>query len=288
MRDFDEQTITDAVHQSFAGTPDTRLAQIMSHLVAHMHEFIRDVAPSFEEFQAAVRFLTATGQISDQRRQEFILLADVLGVSMLIDAINHRMSEGATETTVLGPFHVADAPLCANGADISAGVAGELLFVDGCVLDPQGTPLAGAQIDVWQSDAEGFYDLQRSERGGSALRARLRSDPNGRFWFRSIVPAAYPIPDDGPVGALLRATKRHPWRPAHVHFMIAAPGFETLITHVFVAEDQYLDSDAVFGVKTSLIADFVKMPPGALPDGSATAQPWRHLSYQFGLKPVAN
>jgi hydroxyquinol 1,2-dioxygenase len=288
MRDFDEQTITDAVHQSFAGTPDARLAQIMSHLVAHMHEFIRDVAPSFEEFQAAVRFLTATGQISDQRRQEFILLADVLGVSMLIDAINHRMPEGATETTVLGPFHVADAPLCANGADISAGVAGELLFVDGCVLDPQGTPLAGAQIDVWQSDAEGFYDLQRPERGGSALRARLRSDPNGRFWFRSIVPAAYPIPDDGPVGALLRATKRHPWRPAHVHFMIAAPGFETLITHVFVAEDQYLDSDAVFGVKTSLIADFVKMPPGALPDGSATAQPWRHLSYQFGLKPIAN
>jgi hydroxyquinol 1,2-dioxygenase len=287
MRDFDEQTITDAVHQSFAGTPDARLAQIMSHLVAHMHEFIRDVAPSFEEFQAAVRFLTATGQISDQRRQEFILLADVLGVSMLIDAINHRMPEGATETTVLGPFHVADAPLCANGADISAGVAGELLFVDGCVLDPQGTPLAGAQIDVWQSDAEGFYDLQRPERGGSALRARLRSDPNGRFWFRSIVPAAYPIPDDGPVGALLRATKRHPWRPAHVHFMIAAPRFETLITHVFVAEDQYLDSDAVFGVKTSLIADFVKMPPGALPDGSATAQPWRHLSYQFGLKPVA-
>ncbi len=287
MRDFDEQTITDAVHQSFAGTPDARLAQIMSRLVAHMHEFIRDVAPSFEEFQAAVGFLTATGQISDQRRQEFILLADVLGVSMLIDAINHRMPEGATETTVLGPFHVADAPLCANGADISAGVAGELLFVDGCVLDPQGTPLAGAQIDNWQSDAEGFYDLQRPEQGGSALRARLRSDSAGRFWFRSIVPAAYPIPDDGPVGALLHATKRHPWRPAHVHFMIAAPDFETLITHVFVAGDQYLDSDAVFGVKTSLIADFVKMPPGALPDGSVTAQPWWHLSYQFGLKPVA-
>ncbi len=287
MRDFDEQTITNAVQTSFAGTPDARLRQIMSSLVAHMHGFIRDVEPSFEEFQAATKFLTATGQISNQRRQEFILLADVLGVSMLIDAINHRMPDGATETTVLGPFHVADAPLCANGADISAGVAGELLFVDGSVVDPQGTPLAGAAIDVWQSDAEGFYDVQRPERSLSALRARLCSDAAGRFWFRSIVPAAYPIPDDGPVGAMLRATNRHPWRPAHVHFMISAPGYQMLVTHVFVAGDQYLESDAVFGVKTSLIADFVAMPPGALPDGSESAQPWRQLSYQFGLKPAS-
>ena len=285
MRDFDERTITEAVQARFAATPDARLRAIMDSLVEHLHGFIRSVAPSFEEFQAAIRFLTATGQISDARRQEFILLADVLGASMLVDAINHRMPEGATETTVLGPFHRADAPDKANGADLSAGAAGDLLFVDGVVVDAQGVPIIDAQIDVWQADAEGFYDVQRGA-GDVVLRARLRSDAAGRFWFRSIMPACYPIPDDGPVGALLHATARSAWRPAHVHFMIAAPGFATLVTHVFAADDPYLETDAVFGVKTSLIADFVSYPPGALPDGTMSAAPWRSLTYRFGLKPV--
>ena len=285
MRDFDERTITEAVQASFAGTPDARLRAIMESLVAHLHGFIRSVAPSFEEFQAAIGFLTATGQISDARRQEFILLADVLGASMLVDAINHRMPEGATETTVLGPFHRADAPDQANGAEISAGAAGDLLFVEGVVVDAQGGPIIGAQIDVWQADAEGFYDVQRGA-GDVALRARLRSNDQGRFWFRSIMPACYPIPDDGPVGALLHATARSVWRPAHVHFMIAAPGFATLVTHVFAAGDPYLETDAVFGVKTALIADFASCPPGALPDGTMSAAPWRLLTYRFGLKPV--
>lgn len=286
MRDFDEHTITRAVIERFADTPDPRLKRLVVSLVSHLHAFVREVEPSFEEWRAAIDFLTGTGQICDDRRQEFILLSDTLGVSMLVDAINHRLPAGATETTVLGPFHVAGSPEVANGADISGGLDGEPLYVEGSVSAADGTALAGALIDVWHSDRDGFYDVQRTDLDHHALRARLRTDDEGRFRFRTIMPAAYPIPDDGPVGEMLRATRRHPWRPAHVHFMIAHPGFETLVTHVFAAGDRYLDSDAVFGVKTSLIRDFTRHPPGTMPDGTPVAAPWRMLRYDFGLKPL--
>ncbi len=286
MRDFDEHNITAAVIERFAGTPDARLKQLMTSLVRHLHDFVRDVEPTFEEWLQAVMFLTRTGQISDARRQEFILLSDTLGVSMLVDAINHRLPAGATETTVLGPFHVEGSPEVANGADISAGVAGEVLFAEGTVTAADGTPLPGALVQVWQSDAEGFYDLQKPELDGMALRGQLRTDAGAKFWFRTITPAAYPIPYDGPVGDMLTATARHPWRPAHVHFMISAPGYETLVTHVFVAGDKYLDSDAVFGVKNSLIREFEARPAGAMPDGVVAEGPWRYLKYDFGLKPL--
>jgi hydroxyquinol 1,2-dioxygenase len=286
LRDFDEHNITQAVVERFAGTPDARLKQLMTSLVRHLHDFVRDVEPSFEEWLAAVTFLTRTGQMCDARRQEFILLSDTLGVSMLVDAINHRLPAGATETTVLGPFHVEGSPEVANGADISAGVAGEPLFAEGTVKAADGTPLAGARVQVWQSDAEGFYDLQKPDLDGMALRGQLRTDAGGRFWFRTITPAAYPIPYDGPVGDMLTATARHPWRPAHVHFMISAPGYETLVTHVFVAGDKYLDSDAVFGVKNSLIREFEGRPAGPMPDGVVAGEPWRYLKYDFGLKPL--
>jgi len=245
------------------------------------------VEPSFSEWEAAIAFLTRTGQMCDGKRQEFILLSDTLGASMLVDAINHRLPAGATETTVLGPFFVPNAPKFENGADISGGLEGELLFVEASVAAADGTRLAGAVVDVWQSDDDGFYDVQRTDLSSAALRGQFRADAEGRVFFRTIQPAAYPIPYDGPVGDMLTATNRHPWRPAHVHFMISAPGYETLVTHVFSAGDQYLDSDAVFGVKNSLIREFVHHQPGKLPDGTETEKPWRHLAYDFGLKPLA-
>ncbi len=285
MADLNEHTITQAVLDRFAATPDPRLRTLLSSLVRHLHGFVRDAEPTFEEWQAAIAFLTRTGQTCTDTRQEFILLSDVLGVSMLVDAINHRMPAGATETTVLGPFHVAAVPFSANGTDLGAGLPGERLFVEGSVSSAAGAPLPGAVLEVWQSDDDGFYDVQRPDLDGPSLRARLRADGQGRFHFWTIMPTAYPIPDDGPVGHLLHATKRHPWRPAHLHFMISAAGHEQLVTHLFVAGGDYLDSDAVFGVKQSLVQAFNQHGPGRAPDGTQVDGPWRSLSYGFGLKP---
>ena len=287
MRDLNEYTITDAVLERFAGTPDPRLKLLVDSLVKHLHAYVREVEPTFAEWQMAIDYLTRTGHMCVGGRQEFILLSDTLGVSMLVDAINHRMPDGATETTVLGPFHVADVPHVANGTDIGAGIPGERLLVEGSVSSAAGVPLPGAEIEVWQADDDGFYDVQKSELPGPALRTRLRTDAAGRFHYWSIMPADYPIPDDGPVGDLLKATNRHPWRPAHVHFMINAEGYEQLVTHVFVAGSQYLDSDAVFGVKQSLIRSYAERAPGEAPDGTLVSGPWRHLHYDFGLKPLA-
>ncbi len=286
MPELNEHTITDAVLERFANTPDPRLHTVMASLVQHLHAFVRDVEPTFEEWQSAIAYLTRTGHTCTGTRQEFILLSDVLGVSMLVDAINHRMPAGTTETTVLGPFHVADVPFAANGTDIGAGLAGERLFVSGSVSSGGGDALPGAVLEIWQSDDDGFYDVQRPELDGPSLRTRLRADDAGRFHFWTITPTAYPIPDDGPVGDLLTATKRHPWRPAHLHFMISAPGHEQLVTHLFVAGGEYLDSDAVFGVKASLIQPFAHHPAGTAPDGTAVKGPWRSLAYDFGLRPA--
>jgi len=285
MRDFNETNITQAVIERFANTPDPRLKQLVTRLVAHLHDYLREVEPSFPEWLAAIQFLTRAGQISNETRQEFILLSDTLGVSMLVDAINHRMPAGATETTVLGPFHVAGAPLVESGADISFGAVGEPLYIEGRVTSNTGAPLPGAMIDIWHSDQDGFYDVQRPELDHPAARARILAGADGRFEVRTIMPAAYPIPHDGPVGEMLQATKRHPWRPAHVHFMIAQPGYETLVTHLFASDSDYLDSDAVFGVKNTLIRDFIRRDAGPLPDGTMVPGPWRHLQFEFGLKP---
>lgn len=279
MRDFDETNITAAVIEQFGAATDPRLKRIMTSLVQHLHDFVRDVEPTFEEWSFTIDYLTRTGQTCTDKRQEFILLSDTLGVSMLVDAINHRMPEGATETTVLGPFYVDGPPELPLGADVSGGMAGEPLLVEGTVSSSDGTPLAGAIVDVWQADDDGYYDVQRPELEVSLLRARFRTDGEGRFHFRSIMPAYYPIPHDGPVGQMLAATKRHPNRPAHVHFMIAAEGHETLITHIFAADSPYLDSDAVFGVKNSLIVAFVHRPAGG-----AAERDHRYLAYDFGLK----
>jgi hydroxyquinol 1,2-dioxygenase len=245
---------------------------------------VRDVEPSFEEWQTAISFLTRIGHMCDGKRQEFILLSDTLGVSMLVDAINHRLPAGATPTTVLGPFYVEGAPELPLGAEVARAMKGEALHVSGRVSTAGGNPIAGAIVDIWHSDEDGYYDEQRPDQPDANLRARFRTDSEGRFHFWTLTPTSYPVPDDGPVGELLRATGRHPMRPAHVHFMIAAPGHETLVTHVFVAADPYLDSDAVFGVKQELIAEFTQYPPGKAPDGKVMNSTWRKLAYDFALK----
>ncbi|MBY0338717.1 MAG: intradiol ring-cleavage dioxygenase [Acetobacteraceae bacterium] len=286
MRDFDESNITEAVVARFGQTPDPRLRQVMQSLVRHLHAFVRDVEPSFEEWETSIGFLTATGRMCDDKRQEFILLSDTLGVSMLVDAINHRLPEGATPTTVLGPFYVQDVEERPNGSVLAAGARGEPLHVAGQVTAVGGGPLAGAVVDIWHSDADGFYDVQYRDREPPELRARFRTDAEGRFHFWTITPTAYPVPTDGPVGAMLDACGRHPMRPAHLHYRIAAPGHQTLVTHVFVSGDDYLDSDAVFGVKRELIRDFPAQPPGPAPGGRVMETPWRRLDCDFALKPL--
>jgi hydroxyquinol 1,2-dioxygenase len=287
MRDFDENNITAAVIDRYKNTPDPRLKKIMTSLVQHLHDFVRDVELTETEWAQAIEFLTRTGQLCTDKRQEFILLSDTLGVSMLVDAINHRFAKGTTETTVKGPFYVENPPEAAFGAAIHGEAKGEPLYIDGSILSEDGKPVANAVVDVWHSDAEGFYDVQLPELQEPTLRARFHSDGQGRFRFWTILPRYYPIPYDGTVGDMLKATERHPYRPAHVHFMIIADGHETLVTHLFVDGDQYLDSDAVFAVKNSLIRDFTRQASGVAPDGKKIDTPWRKLHNDFVLAKTA-
>jgi hydroxyquinol 1,2-dioxygenase len=285
MRNFDEFNITQAVLDRVSGGTNPRVRQISEALVRHLHDFVREVEPTQAEWEAGISFLTRVGKMCDANRQEFILLSDVLGVSMLVDAINHRLPAGATETTVLGPFYVQQPPVFELGADVAGNMQGMPLFVDGSVATIDGTPIGGARVDIWHADAEGEYDVQQE--GGLAGRARFEADDEGRFHFWTIRPAFYPIPNDGPVGEMLAAQGRHPFRPAHVHFMIAAPGCETLVTHVFADGDKYLDTDVVFGVKDSIIRPYVEHSPGTAPDGRAMDKPFAHLHYDFRLKASA-
>lgn len=275
MRNLDEHTVTQAVVDLLSGTPDPRLKLILVRLITHLHNFAREVELTEEELLEAILFLTATGQKCSDKRQEFILLSDVLGLSMLTVAMNNKKPEGCTESTVFGPFHVEGAPVYDNGADIANGAVGEPCLVRGTVKDRNGVPIAGAELEVWQADAEGNYDVQYPDLKTHQARGVLRSRQDGSFEFRTVVAVAYPIPVDGPVGDLLRATGRHPWRPAHLHFMIKAKQYQTLVTHVFRNGDQYLDSDAVFGVRQTLVADWIRQP-----DGGYT------LNYDFVLNPA--
>jgi hydroxyquinol 1,2-dioxygenase len=289
LRNFNENTITDAVLERIAGATDPRIREVSEALVRHLHAFVREVRPTQKEWEYGIEFLTRTGHMCDDKRQEFILLSDTLGVSMLVDAINHPVPEGATETTVLGPFFVQAAPDKQPGDDISSGMEGDAMIVTGSVSTVDGRPLAGAVVDVWHSDDDGYYDVQQLDKiGDLAMRGRFHADQNGNFHFWSIKPAPYPIPHDGPVGDMLETQGRHPWRPAHVHFMISAPGYEQLVTHVFVAGDKYLDSDVVFGVKDSLIREFQRCSAGRAPDGRMLDRDFFHLNYDFGLKQITS
>ncbi len=262
MRNINQHNITDAVIDRLADTPSPRMKKVLAGLVQHLHDFAREVELTDEEWMQGITFLTQTGQNCSETRQEFILLSDILGLSMLTVTMNHDKPAGCTEATVFGPFHVEGAPHYDHGADVANGAAGKPCTVHVNVRGLDGSPVAGATIDVWQADATGHYDVQRPELSEAQGRGVLVSDAEGRCHFRSTVPVAYPIPDDGPVGTLLRATKRHPWRPAHLHFMVRAPGYETLVTHIFRRDDKYLDSDAVFGVRESLLGNWVPQGDG--------------------------
>jgi len=282
MRNVDENTITQEVLERIANTPNPRIKEIMSALIRHLHDFAREVRLTEAEWFEGIRFLTDTGHITDDKRQEFILLSDVLGLSMLVIAQNHRKPAGCTEATVFGPFYVANAPEYPLGADLAQGAKGEPCYVQATVRGPDGEPVTRATVEVWQADAAGFYDVQY---GGGEHRARgvLRADDQGRVYFKSVLAEAYPIPTDGPVGRMLDATARHPWRPAHMHFMVDAPGYERLITHVFRDGDRYLDSDAVFGVRSSLITTWDRHEAGLTPDGASSAVPFYTLKFAFVL-----
>jgi hydroxyquinol 1,2-dioxygenase len=277
-----EAALTARVLSSFDDTPSPRLRELLQGLVRHLHAYARDVRLTREEWEYAIDFLTRTGQISDDKRQEFILLSDVLGLSMLTIGINAPSDPLATEPTVFGPFFVKDAPLIEYGGDAAQGAVGEPCWVEGRVTDTRGEPLGGAEMEVWEADEDGFYDVQYTD-GRTSGRARMIADDDGRYGFWSVKPAAYPIPGDGPVGELLDAASRSPMRPAHIHFMVAAPGHQTLVTHVFAAGGPYLDDDAVFGVKDSLIEEFSEQPPGEAPAGRRIEGRWWKLVFDMRL-----
>jgi hydroxyquinol 1,2-dioxygenase len=285
--DFTEDSATPAVVASFAGTPDPRLREVLASLVRHLHAFVREVEPTFEEWERAVGFLTATGQRSDDTRQEFILLSDVLGVTMLVDAINHRKASAATESTVLGPFHMVESPPRRLGDSIDLVGTGEPCVVTGQVRSLDGRPLAGALVDVWQADDHGFYDVQQpgAQPPGNG-RGLFTCDGEGRFWFRTVTPSPYPIPTDGPVGRLLAASGRHPYRPAHIHLIVGAEGHLPVTTHVFVAGSPYLDSDAVFAVKQSLVREFATIDDPAQAAAWGVRAPFRQVGFDVVLEPA--
>jgi hydroxyquinol 1,2-dioxygenase len=281
-----EEALTRTVLASFDGTESPRLRQLMQALVRHLHAFIRETRLTTEEWEAAIRFLTACGHITDDRRQEFILLSDVLGASMQTIAVNNEAFEDATEATVFGPFFVEGSPEIEVGGDLTFGAVGEPCWVEGTVRDTAGSPVPGARIEVWEADADGLYDVQYGD-DRTAARAHLFSDARGRFAFWCVTPTPYPIPHDGPVGQLLAAAGRSPMRASHLHFMVSAPGLHTLVTHVFVRGDAHLESDSVFGVKESLVRDFAHQPAGTpTPDGRVLDRSWARTAFDIVLGPA--
>jgi len=276
MRDLTESTATDAVVAKLAGCGNPRLRQVMVSLVRHLHGFVREIEPTDAEWFAAIKFLTDTGHMCDDKRQEFILLSDTLGVSTLVELINNRKSPGATETSVLGPFYVEGAPQLPRGASIVKDGSVADLRVHGRVHDADAKPIAGAMLDVWQTAPNGMYDVQDPAQPAMNLRGRFSTDADGSFEFCTIMPTPYPVPHDGPVGALLTATGRHPWRPAHLHVIVTAPGFRSLTTALYFEDDPYVDSDAVFGVKDALV-----VRPQRRDDGAGAT-----VGYNFGLDRV--
>lgn len=285
MRDLTSDTITEAVISTMRDTKDSRLAEIMESLVRHLHSFVREVGLTEEEWFRGVEFLTRTGQLCTPTRQEFILLSDVLGATMLVDALSNQRPAEATQNSVLGPFFREDRPQYPDAADISDGVPGTPLFFEGRVVDREGAPVAGAAVDVWHSDAEGHYDVDIPGLSETAMRGMFRTDGNGHFSFRSVRPAAYPIPGDGTVGELMDATGRPLMRPAHVHVLLEAPGFQRVTTMLFPSDDAYLDADPVFGVKESLVASYEDFAAGTGPCGELTDESYTVLRHTFVVEP---
>ena len=278
-----EDNLTDVALERWKDIPDPRLRQIMQSLIKHLHGFVREIELTQAEWAAAIDWLTRTGKLSSQKRQEFVLASDVLGVSMLVDAINHRQPSGATPSTVEGPFHVPDAPAVAHGGNMAQGAPGIPCFVTGTVRGLDGEPVAGAVLDLWQTDGEGLYEDQRDVKG-PWMRGLYRTQPDGSYAIRTVAPIAYTIPMDGTVGELMNRTNISHMRPAHIHFAISSPGYDGLVTHLFQRGDDYIETDVVYGVKEPLIVDFIKKPPGKAPTGETVATPFYEVKYDFVLE----
>ncbi len=286
MSNNTEEQITQNVIDSMANTTNPRLKSVMTSLITHLHAFIREVEPTQDEWALGIQFLTRTGQMCDDKRQECILLSDTTGVTMLVDAINHRAADGATESTIFGPFYREGAVELPLGANISQDGHGEPAVVSGSIHSSDGTPIPNALLDIWETNENGLYEQQDPDQPDMNLRGKFRTDSKGRYCFVAIKPVSYPIPDDGPVGQLLRAVGRHPYRPAHIHLLISAEGFASLTTHLFVQGDPYLDSDAVFGTKDSLVVDFVRNDSAEEAARYNISAPFYTAEYNFVLRPL--
>jgi hydroxyquinol 1,2-dioxygenase len=279
-----EQNLTDIVTERWKDIAEPRLREIMASLIRHLHGFVREIEPTEQEWMTAIDWLTRTGKLCTDKRQEFILSSDVLGVSMLVDCINHRFATAATPTTVTGPFHIDDSPKLAKGADMARGAPGVPCFVAGFVRDLDGKPIDGAILDIWQTDGEGLYEAQRDV-AEPWMRGIYETGPDGSFLIRTVAPIGYSIPMDGTVGELMNRTNVSHMRPAHIHFLVEAPGHHRLITHLFQRGCQYIESDAVYGVKEKLIVDFHKMPAGSkAPSGEIIDTPFYLINYDFALQ----
>jgi hydroxyquinol 1,2-dioxygenase len=278
-----EENLTDIVLKRWQDIPDPRLKEVMQSLIKHLHAFVREIEPSNAEWFKAIDFVTRTGKMCDDKRQEVILFSDVMGVSMLVDAINNRLPSGATPTTVEGPFHIADAPDLANGDNMAEGAPGIPTFVVGKVRSLDGKPVANAVLDLWQTDGEGLYESQKGI-DEPWMRGLYHSQADGSFVVRTVAPIAYTIPMDGTVGELVSKTRISHYRPAHIHFAVEAPGYHKVVTHLFQQGDTYIDTDVVYGVKEPLIVDFVKRPPGKAPNGETMTEPYYEVHYDFVLQ----
>ena len=279
-----EDNITALAAERWSTARDPRTAELLTALVRHLHDFAREVRLTEAEWMAAIDWLTRTGQISDAKREEFILASDVLGLSMLVVQMNHRLDPAATPATVLGPFHIEGSPEFGYGEDMSQGLPGTPLLVHGTVRDLAGNPVPGAVLDIWQADAEGAYESQVADVDEARLRAKYTTREDGGYCVRTIAPLGYAIPMDGPVGELIDRTAISHFRPAHIHFLINVPGYQPLITHLFQAGAEYLDSDVVFGTKEELVVPFEPRDPGPTPDGGTAAGPWLEAHYDFVLQ----
>jgi len=277
-----EANLTDIVLQRWKDIPDPRLRQIMQSLITHLHGFVREIEPTQAEWAAAIDWLTRTGKMCSDKRQEFVLASDVMGVSMLVDGINHRQPSEATPSTVEGPFHVANAPTMADGGDMAQGAPGVPCFVMGKVRGLSGEPIAGAVLDLWQTDGEGLYEDQRDTQG-PWMRGLYRTQADGSFLIRTVAPIGYTIPMDGTVGELMTRTNISHMRPAHIHFAVSAPGHEQLVTHLFRKGDEYIESDVVYAVKEPLIVEFIEKPAGKAPSGETLSTPFFEAHYDFVL-----
>ena len=280
-----EDNITELAKQRWGTAHDDRTRELLTGLVQHLHDFAREVRLTEPEWMAAIQWLKRTGQISDEKREEFILASDVLGLSMLVVQMNHRFDPAATPATVLGPFHIDGSPELGYAADMSEGLPGVPLYISGTVRGLDGTPVGGAVLDVWQADDDGAYEAQLPVEE-ARLRAKYSTREDGTYCLRTIAPTGYSIPMDGPVGELIGQTDISHFRPAHVHFLLNVPGFRPLITHLFQEGAEYLDSDVVFGTKEELVVGYEHHEPGPTPDGGTSEVPWVSATYDFVLQPV--